>query len=330
MNPTLQDIADATNLSVASVSLVLNNRPNRLSEESRSKIINTAKKMGYVPAKRNKKSADSQLLGLIVPSFSNSFFAEIIQGASRCARENGWHLLIETNDDDPDKDKDNIAFFETQKISGLLIISAANCEQAMFQTVKFPVVQVDRQSPTLTCSAVILNHKKGGYLATRHLLELGHTRIACITGPQKHESARRRMEGYLWAFQEAGIPVPKDAIFEGNYQSDGGYIATDKIISGGFTAVFSGNDQMAMGLYKRLHELKKRVPNDISVVGYDDILYSDLLGVPLTTIHQSGYDLGYAACQRLLIEMDNPNIPKQTIYFEPELVIRESTADHKH
>lgn len=328
MKPTLRDIAEATSLSVASVSLVLNGRPNKLSADSRKRITEAARTLGYVPIQRSRPEAarPERVLGLIVPSLTNFFFAEIVQGVEACAQENGWQLLLATNADMPEKDRENLQLFTSHGVSGLVIASAANCDNSMFAAIPFPVVQVDRQSPTLDCSAVVLNHRKGGYLATRHLLELGHTRIACITGPQKHESARQRMEGYLWAMEDAGVPLPRDGVFECNYCSDGGYGAADPILERGFTAVFSGNDMMALGLYKRLRELGKHIPGDLSIVGFDDIECADLLDVPLTTIHQSGFDLGHAACQRVITEIASPGISKQTIHFEPRLVVRRSTA----
>jgi len=328
MRPTLRDIAQATDLSIASVSLVLNDRPNKLSKGSRERILSAAQALGYQPTGRPRRGArrTERILGLIVPSITNFFFAQIVQGVDACAQENGWQLLLATNGDDPEKDRENLQLFADHGVSGLIIASAANCDNEMFASIPFPVVQVDRQSPTLDCSAVVLNHRKGGYLATRHLLDLGHTRIACITGPQKHESARERLGGYLWAMEDALVAPPRDGIFECNYCSDGGYAVAERILAGGFTAVFSGNDMMALGLYKRLRELCRHIPDDLSIVGFDDIDCADLLDVPLTTVHQSGFDLGHAACTRVITEIATPGISKQTIHFEPRLVVRRSTA----
>ena len=327
MKPTLKDIAEKTNLSITSVSLVINQRPNKLSKESRERILKAAQELNYQPTqkRRRQKCRSGKLLGLIVPSVCNSFFAEIVQGMDDCAQENGWQILLATSDDDPEKEAQTLRVLENQRISGLVIASAASYDSTTFSP-PFHVVQVDRQSPRLEYSAVILNHKKGAYLATKHLLDLGHTRIACVTGPQKHESARQRLDGFFWAYEDAGIPCQAEQIFESDYTSSGGYEVAKEILDGDFTAVFLGNDMMALGLYQRMGELGKKIPQDLSVVGFDDIDCAGLLDVPLTTVHQSGHDLGYAACQRLLTEMEDPEISKQAIYFEPRLVVRRSTA----
>ena len=123
-----------------------------------------------------------------------------------------------------------------------------------------------------------------------------------------------------------GFTPPSNGVIEGDYMSDSGFEAADVILERGFTAVFSTNDMMAYGILKRFRQLKIRVPQDISIVGFDDVVYSALLDVPLTTIRQSGYNMGYEACKRAFEEIEDPKIMKQTIQFEPELIIRESTA----
>ena len=326
MRTTLKDIAEATGLSVTSVSLVLNARPNRLYEESRRKVLETAKRLNYSTSSHSSPTApECHSIGLIVPNISDYFFGEIAQGIIDCARTHDATVLLGTNSESPQMDNQNIRSLSRQGVRALLIVSAHEQANTLLNQLPFPVIQVDRQSLSLNRSAVLLNHRKGGYLATRHLIDLGHRNIACITGPGAQASSQQRLAGYCWAFEEAGLPLPKNAIFEGDYSPKSGYQLLDPIISGGFSAVFCGNDMMAIGIYKRMRELGLKPAQDLSIVGFDDISFADLLEVPLTTIRQSGYNIGLEACKRAFLELDNPNLPKQTIQFEPELVVRQST-----
>ena len=209
-------------------------------------------------------------------------------------------------------------------VSALIVALSYNCSPDVFAGMSCPVIQVDRQSPSLPYSSIRLNNRKGGYLAARHLIELGHRRIACITGPRWLMSSQERESGYRWAMEEAGIPVTGDMVIEGDYLSTGGYALADSVIAGGFTAVFCENDMTAIGLYRRFRERGITVGQDISVVGFDDISFCEMLDTPLTTIRQSGYDIGYEACSRAMQEIANPELPHQSIYFEPRLIKRES------
>ena len=326
MRTTLKDIAEATGLSITSVSLVLNNRPNRLSLESRRRVIETAQRLNYTSAPRTREyQSRGDTLGLILPNVSDFFFGEIAQGVADCAAQQGHQVLLATNNGDPELDNRHIRSFSQLGVRALLIISAHEQANLLLDQLPFPVIQVDRQSLSLNRSAVLLNHKKGGFLATSHLLELGHQRIACITGPSGQASSQQRLAGYLWAFEVFGLQPPEGAIFEGDYAANSGYRLLDQIRAGGFTAVFSGNDMMAIGMYKRLRELSLLPGKDLSIVGFDDISFSDLLEVPLTTVRQSGYNIGHEACARAFLELETPSLPKQTIQFEPELVVRQST-----
>ncbi len=325
MRTTLKDIAEATGLSITSVSLVLNGRPNRLSEESRKKVLAAAQRLHYDASPRShSRFFRGDTMGLILPNVSDFFFGEIAQGVTDCAAQRGYQVLLATNSGEPELDNQHIRAFSQLGVKAILIISAHEQANQLLTQLPFPVIQVDRQSLSLNRSAVLLNHRKGGYLATSHLLELNHRKIACVTGPSGQASSQQRLAGYLWAFEAAGLRPPDNGVFEGDYAADSGYRLLDQILARGFTAVFSGNDMMAIGMYKRLRELSLLPGRDLSIVGFDDISFSDLLEVPLTTVRQSGYNIGHEACARAFLELENPSLPKQTIQFEPELVVRQS------
>lgn len=322
--PTLRSIAEELGLSVSSVSLVLNHRENRISPENRRRIFEAAERVGYLPSGKRKSRQKPVILGLIVPELSNAFFADIVQGMTDCAYKQEAKVLLATNGESPSRDAEQIRSMAATGVSAMIVALSYNCSPDVFAGMSCPVIQVDRQSPSLPYSSIRLNNRKGGYLAARHLIELGHRRVACITGPRWLMSSQERESGYRWAMEEAGISVTGDMVIEGDYLSTGGYALADSVIAGGFTAVFCENDMTAIGLYRRFRERGITVGQDISVVGFDDISFCEMLDTPLTTIRQSGYDIGYEACSRAMQEIANPELPHQSIYFEPRLIKRES------
>lgn len=332
MKPTIKDIAHETGLSSTSVSLVLNNRPNKLSEHSKKTILETAMRLNYRGMNDNRLLSDHKTrnIGQIIPDTTNFFFSKLVHGVEVVANANKYGLLISCSGNDTQREMDAIESMIGKGVNGILITTSAQTDAAMYRSIfalyDIPVILVDRTMPTLPFSSITFNHKKGGFLATKHLLDLGHRRIACLTGgPETNPNAVQRIDGYRWAFSEIGERVSKDWLFQGDYSDQSGYDLADAILGGGFTAVFSCNDMMAYGLYKRARELNIRIPEEFSVVGFDDLEFSCLIDPPLTTIRQSSFELGQEAANRLILEMGDSTISHQSIYFEPSLIVRSST-----
>jgi LacI family transcriptional regulator len=331
MRPTIKDIARATGLSATAISLVLNDRPNKLSERSKKLILDAAAQLNYrAPGGKRAEPGRTRNIGQIIPDLSNAFFSKLVQGVEAVANQNQYGLLIGCSGNDERREMDAINTMLAKGVEGMLITSSAQADapayRRIFSSAGIPVVLVDRVIPALPYSSIAFNHKKGGFLATGHLLNLGHRRIACLTGgPETNPDSAQRIEGYRWAFSEIGERVPKDWLFQGDYSDRSGYQLADVIFDGGFTAVFSCNDMMAYGLYRRAKERGVRIPEDLSVVGFDDIEFSNLVDPPLTTILQSSYELGREAANRIMIEMEDASIFRQSIYFEPSLIVRGST-----
>ncbi len=325
---TLKDVAAKAGLSVASVSLVLNQKPSRISPESQRRIFAAAEQLGYIPKPKQPRRSprDPVTLGLILPEISNSFFANIVQGVDDCVRHHGAQFMLATNGESAQRDAEQIRQFISAGISALLIAPSYNCHPSVFEGIPFPVIQVDRQSPSLPFSSIRLNNKKGGYLATRHLIESGHRNIFCITGPNWLLSSQEREAGYRWAMNEAGLSVADGMVLEGDYQTESGYRLAPLLLSGGASAVFCENDMMALGVYRCFQERGVVIGRDISLVGFDDISFCEFLEIPLTTVRQSGYDIGNEACKRAFSEIEHPELPKQTVFFEPELIVRKSSG----
>lgn len=328
---TLRDVAAAVNLSPTSVSIVLSGRPNQISSESRARILAAAEQLGY-PGLTKANLPDRRrplCVSVILPDIYNSFFSNIAGGIDAYMAPLGHRMELMYSDNSSQREMAHLERIARERTDGLIIATtmrvASGFYEEAFEKAGIPVVITDRVFPTLNHSSVSYNHKKGAYLATEHLIRLGHRRIACLTGnPREEAVADPRYAGYLWAFEEADLEAPKGGLFAGDYRAQSGYEAADAIIAGGFTALFSCNDMMAYGFYKRARELGKAIPKDISVVGYDDLFFSNLIDPPLSTVSQSPTNIGMEAARRLLCEIMEPRAVRQTVFFEPSFVPRSS------
>ena len=334
--PTLQSIAAETGLSITSISLVLNNRPINIAPENRKLILETAKRLGYNNVRRrksaNRESNTSQNISVVIPDITNPFFTYMLRGISDVITPNGYNLMLSFTNDIAEREAQLIASLPQQNPAGLIITTTTHANyseqnSSLFEALNMPVILVDRVFPSLNYSTMTYNHRKGAYLATHHLLSLGHRKIACVIGEglATNTLAPDRMEGFRWAFSEYGLSLSDDNIFYGDYTEGGGYRVAQQIFARDFTAIFSGNDSMAFGIYRYAREHGIVIPDDISVVGFDDLTASDMVNPPLTTVRQDAYVLGREAANRLISEIDNPGIEHRAIYFEPTLKVRNST-----
>ena len=282
---TLKDVAAAAGVSVTTVSLVLNNRPARVSEEKRKAIADAAKKLNYVPnqSARSLVTKQSQLVALIVPDI------EANSDDSRAAE----HELLQR--------------LPARGVDGVMLIPAREscvgsaveqlCEDVAL--VSCPVVLIDRLTQCGWCDAVGFDNYLGGRLAAQYLLEGGHTRIGIVTGDIAESSAAERRRGFVDAIEQSGKHFDSSLCVEGDYRFDSGYRAANQIIDGGATAVFCCNDVMALGFRQRMAERGLHVTEDMQVIGYDNILKRFGLGWRMTTVEQSVTDLA-AACWGML------------------------------
>lgn len=338
--PTLQSIAKETGLSITSISLVLNNRPINISPQNRALILETAKRLGYSNSRRrkaaNRENPSSQVISVVIPDITNPFFTSMLRGVSDVITPSGYNLMLSFTNDIVEREAQLLSALPHQNPAGLIIkptLRANYPEQngVLFEALRIPVILVDRVFPALNYSTMTYNHRKGAYLATRHLLSLGHQKIACVIGEDGSSDimASDRTKGFCWALSEYGMDFSKDSVFCGDYTEGGGYRIAQSIFARDFTAIFSGNDSMALGIYRYARERGIVIPDDVSVVGFDDLSMTDMLNPPLTTVRQDAYVLGREAANRLISEIDNPAIEHRAIYFEPTLKIRSSTKPLK-
>lgn len=328
---TISDVAHQAGVSKQTVSRVINNRPD-VAPETRKKIKTLIKAMGYEPdpIARSMKGS-TQTIGCITPNLSDYNFSAIVQAAQAEARKNGYFLLTgsaHADFDVPPLLKEML----NRRVDGLLVINPRDDNRYRYLKplieTGIPVVYI-KNSPTVEpVSAVCLDDTKGGYLATQHLLSMGHRSIVVILGPEHEECTTNRLAGYMNALREADIKVDQRLIIHGDWSAESGQAAIKKFLDYQveFSAIFAQNDRMALGAISALREVGYSIPDDVSVIGYDNLPLTAYFDPPLTTIHQPIEKFGQTGIQLLLDAINNPDRTPKTIELEPSLIIRNSCA----
>lgn len=301
---TLKDVAAAAGVSVTTVSLVLNDRPARVSAEKREAIAQAVKQLNYVPNQnaRSLVTKQSKLVALIVPDIENLFFAALAKCVEDECAAQGYSLIVANSDDSRESEQALLRRLTSRGVDGVLLIPArescaAGAGAALREDVErvtCPVVLIDRLTQCGWCDAVGFDNYLGGRLAAQYLLEGGHKRIGIVTGDVAESSAADRRRGFVDAIEQAGEQFDSALCVSGDRRFDGGYHAADQIIDGGATAVFCCNDVMALGFRQRMAERGLHVTEDMQVIGYDNILRRFGLGLRMTTVEQSVVDLAAA------------------------------------
>lgn len=327
---TIKDVAALAGISYTTVSHVVNKtRP--VSEEARLKVEAAIKSLDYVPSAvaRSLKAKTTATIGLLVPNSLNPYFAELARGIEDYCERNGYCVILCNSDDNPDKQRSYLRVLLEKRIDGLIVASAGG-DSGLAQGlagVRTPMVIVDRGLEGLDADMVRIDHEYGAYLATRHLLELGHRDIATIGGPAHTSVAQMRLAGYCRALQEAGVEVPKERMLESDFTSTGGYSAATILLEKNPpSAIFAGNDMIGIGVLRAAAERNVRVPSELSVIGFDDIQMSRYVYPALTTVGQSILQLGEMAAEVLLRRIATPELATDQRIVRPSIVMRESTA----
>ncbi|EHI61827.1 LacI family DNA-binding transcriptional regulator [Hungatella hathewayi] len=335
MRVTIKDIARETELSPTTVSIVLNNKPHRLSAETRKKVLDAAKRMNYRPNSlaASLKTHKTKTIGMVISNFTNSYFGELARGAeARCAQD-GYALILCNTNDKSKKNFDYINILIDRGVDGIIIsfdgIEADETDRLIAHMLSFgiKIISIDYRTQYKSVSNVMLDNKMGGFLATRHLIEQGHRKIGCITGPLQADSstANQRYLGYKQALEKYQIEVNEKFVAYGEYNIESGIKHAGTLLSEGVTGIVAANDLCAYGIYKWAREHGITIPDDLSVVGYDDIVYSDFFSPRLTTIRQPAYDMGFEAANKIIESCEDISDGDKDLIFKPELVIGGST-----
>lgn len=331
---TIRDVAAAAGVSYQTVSRVLNDRPD-VADETRQRIKHVMYTLGYQPnaAARSLALKRTRTLGLITSDFSDWFFTQVIVGAEIAARKLNYCLLLSSTERNPDDEPKYLQLFSEREVDGMLFIRAnaqgdsqqmiALSEQGM------PIVTTaDRQNRLDRICVIVVDNIKGGFLATQRLIDVGHRRIGMITGPKTWESSQDRMLGYRRALEQSGIDLDPSLIEYGDWSYESGYRAMQQLLarSSHITALFAQNDRMAIAAMWALREAGRQIPQDIAVVGFDDIPAAAFSTPPLTTVRQPMIQVGQIATELLIQMIENPTQERKEVVLEPELIVRQTCA----
>jgi LacI family transcriptional regulator len=327
---TMKQVAEKAGVSTTTVSHVINDT-RVVSGEVRDRVQAAIQELRYIPSAvaRSLKNDKTHTLGMLVPNSSNPYFAELIQGIEDAAFALGYSIILCNSCDDPKKQVAYIRVLMEKRIDGLILVSSGfDPELArLLGSEAMPKVLVDRELPGVAADFVESDHEHAGYLATKYLIDLGHRDIACVSGPEELLSSSARVTGYRRALEEAGIAPRAEHLLYADFSGKGGFDAFRRLLSlrSRPTAVFSGNDLMAIGGICAANELGLRVPDELSVVGYDDIALASYCNPPLTTVSQPKREIGALTARILVERIENTQMALRRELLQPVLVVRKST-----
>lgn len=330
MSGTIRDVAARAGVSVATVSRVVNHNPHRVSPATRRRVLSAVRALGYRAniIAQGLKQRRTRTVALIVPDISNPFFPAIARGIEDVAQQRGYAVLLCNTYEDLARERAYLELLRTRMIDGLIFATVGSNTRHLrsLRRERLPVVLVARDVDGVPIDAVFVDNFRGEFEATSHLIRLGHRRIAHVAGPGSLHVASERRRGYLRALEDAGVTRHEAIVVEGDFSAEGGRQAVQTLLDRHirFTALAAANDLMAIGAMEALRHAGKRVPDDVAVVGFDDITFASLVTPALTTVAQPKYRMGQLAMGRLLAVMDGTGgKPTQTV-LPPELVVRES------
>lgn len=324
---TLLDVARAAGVSASTVSRILNGTA-KVADAKRQKVLAAIDALHYTPNQlaQNLKNGRSLTIGIVVQDISSPFFDETLRGVDDGLSGTGYTSVIVSGHWNAEEEEERIRLLLARKVDGIILLSGRISDDAVLRFAGHrPIVSTGRALRSKSAIGFKIDNDYGAYLAVRHLIDLGHRHIAFVSGPTNHADARERLEGYRRALAEAKIRFDENLVVDGDFHEAGGLEAVSRLLASNatFTAIFAANDLSAYGVRLGLYRKGIRVPEDISLVGFDDLHGSAYTAPPLTTVHQPLYDIGLIATHTLLAIIDG----KETQWDVPplELVVRETT-----
>ncbi|MGH3348288.1 MAG: LacI family DNA-binding transcriptional regulator [Nocardioides sp.] len=325
----IRDVAADAGVSITTVSRALNGS-GRVGPATRERIVASASRLGYQPndLARSLHGGSTGTVAVLVPDITNPFFPELVAGIQAVANARGNLLLLCQTGGDTAIAVRELTHMRRKRVDGVILVGGLQRDAALAEAVaELRVVTVDRDTGLDSAWSVRADHHVGGRIATEHLVELGHERIACIAGPADLAVSEDRLAGYLEALEDSGLTPDEALVVRGNFLEDGGYDGLRALRRRrvAFSAVVCGNDLTAVGALRGLDEVGLRVPEDVSLVGFDDIHLASFLRPSLTTVRQPIHELGRRAAT-LLLEHAMADAPEQHDVLDVQLVRRASTA----
>lgn len=328
---TIQDVAKHAGVSIATVSRVLNGTA-YVNAEITVRVREVAKALEYQPSRaaRALRGNRTTIIGLLISDIQNPFFTTLIRGIEDVAQRNGYSLILCNSDEDPQKERQYIEVLCAEHVAGAIVVPTSERQRnlRLFQEHDIPLVSVDRRVKDSTTDAVLVDNVRGAYDAVTHLIANGYRRIGIITGPITTTTGRERLEGYRKALYEATIPGDPSLERIGSFKEDSGQQLTQELLNleNPVDALFTANNLMTMGALEALHIRNLRIPDDVAIVGFDEMPWAALSAISLTTVTQPVYEIGSTAALRLFQRLESPSVfTKQEIVLAPTLRLRGSS-----
>lgn len=329
---TIREVAKIAGVSVTTVSHVIN-QTRFVAEETEKRVLAAMQELNYRPntLARSLRRGETHTLGLIVPDSANPFFAEVARLMEEEAFRASYSIILCNSDNDLEKERRYTEVLINKQVDGIIFMACGDDIQSLQELVerKMPAIIVDRLLNQIEVDSVVCDNFQGGYLATKHLLSKGHHKIAIIRGPSNITPSGKRFDGYLQALQEYGISANPSYIKSGDFHPSSGYQATRELLSlpERPDSIFACNDLMAIGVLRAAFEANLRIPEDLSIIGYDNIELATFTQPSITTIAQPIHNLAERAIQLLLHRINNPCSPSIRETLSNQLVIRETTRN---
>ncbi len=330
MSVSIYDIAKLAKVSPSTVSRALEDHP-RIGVETKKRIQALAKEMDYVPSTVAKSLAANKTwtIGMVLATISDPFMGRVIEGVEHVAIEAGFNAFISTSQNDRQREIAAIKMLQKRRVDGIIVIASHLFDQypRFYGRSKVPIVIINEQRPGETMHFVTVDDVHGAQLAVEHVLALGHRRIGYVGVTNRPQSNQHRFKGYQNALEAGGIAVDPALIFTSHTSEDhakGGEASLEPLLAAGATAVFCYNDTTAIGLLAACHKRGLSVPDNLSIIGFDDIDMAAYTMPPLTTIRQPRFELGQQAMRMMLALLDGQEPENQVV--PGELVVRQTTA----
>jgi LacI family transcriptional regulator len=338
MKITIKDIANECGVSVSTVSMALSDKPNRISPETKQKVKDAVQRLNYRPnaAAVSLAKKHSKLIGLIINDLRNTHIASLFMAIDKEVQKKGYslitHVLLE--DEVYSTSRQLLEKLLAENISALIwakpyinLEDESEAFVAGINDLEIPVASMDDYGFTCPGVDVCFDYYQSAYMATKHLLEYGHTRIGCLAGVRNFKVTQDRLEGYKAAVKEAGIEFDEDMVYYGNYTMESGNEALPYLLGQKVTAVFSFNDEMAFGIYQSARQFGVKIPEELSIIGCDNVPFTNVMEVPLTTIQVPIVEMGSKLGKELVSILEgNAEEERSRIVYKPNLFLRGSTS----
>lgn len=332
MKITIKQVAKLAGVSTATVSMIVNKNDDRISQTTREKVLSVIEECGYIPNRvaSSMITKKTKAIGLIIPDITNPFFPKLARGVEDFVNKEGYTLILCNSDNNIEKEDLYVEMLQEKRVDGIIFTasSARTKVSSSLNKLDIPIITVDRDIKELKVKGrVSVDNEQGAFEAVRYLISRGYENILHLSGPMLSKTAKDRYKGYLRAYKESEIEVPSNHLFEGNYSIDSGYSNALTVLKSNITfdSFFCGNDLIAIGAIKVLKDKHFNIPDDVGVVGYDDINMATIISPALTTVRQPVYEMGYNAADLLIKIIKGEEIFQLKCVLDTKLMIRDST-----